>query len=147
MLHARGVLPGLDAGGVRDSERIAGEVTGVTQLATDLGVPKDGVHGLCVGGSGGSLEVLDKLASSEDLSEQAKLLLEGVPRSDLVWGCVCAEEVPGVETGKVLEDSHKLVATKSSGHVAQVVRYRGVVDDCVGDHDGDVDSDGAVGRG
>ena len=137
MLHARSVLPRPDAGGVRNSERIAGEVTGVTQLATDLGVLEDGVHGLCVGCGGSGLEVLDKLAGSEDLAEQAKLLLEGVPRSDLVGGCVRAEEVPGVETSKVLEDSHELVATEGSGHVAQVVRYRRVVDDCVGDHDDD----------
>lgn len=85
--------------------------------------------------------MLDEFAGAEDLAEQAELLLEGVPRGDLVRGCVRAEEVPGVEAGKVLEDAHELVATEGGGHVAQVVRYRGVVDEGVGDHDGDGDGD------
>jgi hypothetical protein len=131
------MLPLPDTGSIRNSESIAGQVTSITQLATDLSVLEDGVEGLGVGSGGSGLVVLDELSGSEDLSEQAELLLEGVPRGDLVGSCVCAEEIPGVEAGEVLKNSHELVATEGCGHVAQVVRYRGVVDESVSDHDCD----------
>lgn len=135
LLEALGVIPLAEADGVRNSSGIASQVTGITQLATDRGVPQDGVHGFGVACGGGGLEVLDKLASAEDLAHEAELLLEGVPRGDLVRGAVGAEEVPGVEAGKILQDAHELVATEGCGHVAQVVRDRRVVDEGVGDHD------------
>lgn len=80
--------------------------------------------------------MLNVLADAHNLAGQTELLLHGVPGGDLGGGAIGAEEVPGVEAGKVLEGAEDLVAADGGGDEAQVVRYAGVVDYGVGDHFG-----------
>lgn len=123
-----------DADGVGDSQGIEGQVTSVTELATDGSIAQDGIQGFGVGGDSGSLDVLNVLAESHNLADQAELLLDGIPRDDLGGCAVGTEQVPGVEAGEVLKGSQELVATDGCGDEAQVVSHRRVVDEGVGNH-------------
>lgn len=80
--------------------------------------------------------MLNVLADAEDLAREAKLFLGGGPGADLGAGCVGAEEVPGVEAGKVLDCAEEFVAAGGGGDEAEVVGYGGVVGEGVGDHGG-----------
>lgn len=62
------------------------------------------------------------------------MLLDGFEGRDFAGGSVCAEEVPGVESGEVLQGSEELVAANGCGYEFEVVGYRGVVDERIGDH-------------
>lgn len=55
--------------------------------------------------------MLDKLASAQDLARQSELCLNRRPWQD--GGCcvIGAEEIPRVESGKVLKCSEQLIAT------------------------------------
>lgn len=78
--------------------------------------------------------MLNELSDAEDLAREAKLLLDGVPGGDGGSGAVGAEEVPGVEAGKVLEKTESLVATEGGSDEADVVGDGRVVNEGVGDH-------------
>ena len=134
-LQPLGALPLADAGGVEYGAGVAGEVARVAELAADGGVAQDGVAALGVGGEGGGLEVLNVLADAHEFADEAKLLLGGGPGGDGGGGAVGAGEVPGVEAGKVLDRAEDLVAADGRGDELEVVGYRRVVDDGVGDHD------------
>lgn len=123
-----------EADGVGKGEGIKGQVSGITELSADGGVAEDGVHGLGIGGNSGSLDVLNVLAEAHDLAGEAELLLDGIPGVDGGRGGVGAQQVPAVEAGKVLDQTQDLVAADGGGDEAQVVGYRGVVDESVGDH-------------
>lgn len=102
----------LDTDDIDGPDGVEGQVTGVTQLATDGQVAEHGVEwALVVNDGGGGLEVLDELADTHDLSRCAELLLDGVEGFDGGLGTVGAEEVPGVEAGEVLQGTHDLVTT------------------------------------
>jgi hypothetical protein len=64
------------------------------------------------------------------------LLLGSLPRCDLARCAICAEEIPGVEAGEVLNCSQDLVAAGNRGGELKVVGHGGVVDKSVGDHFG-----------
>ena len=72
--------------------------------------------------------------------DQAELLLHGLPGSNLAWGGIGTEEVPGVEAGEVLQRSEELVAASSRGNEFEVVSHRRVVYESVGNHDESVGS-------
>ncbi|KND86441.1 hypothetical protein TOPH_08930 [Tolypocladium ophioglossoides CBS 100239] len=129
-------LPLADAEGIGQGDGVEGEVAGVAELAAEGGVAQEGVGGLCVGGDGGGLEVLDGLAEAQDLAGEAEVLLEGVPGGHLGGGAVGAQQVPGVEAGEVLDGAEELVAADGGGDEAEVVGHRGVVDEGVCDHGG-----------
>lgn len=113
---------------------IKGEIPSIAHLSTDGGVAQKGLDGFGVGGLCGGLEVLDVFADAHDLAGETELLLDGVPGGHLGGGAVCAEEVPGVEAGEVLDRAEDLVAADGGGDEAQVMGHRGVVDEGVGDH-------------
>lgn len=97
---------------INNGDHIEGQVTGVTELATDAQVAQDRVNRtLVVKGDGGSLEVLSELADTHDLARCAELLLDGIVGVDCGLGLVGAVQVPGVEAGKVLEGTEELIAT------------------------------------
>lgn len=139
MLRQRlGGRPLADAGGVAHGQHVKGQIARVANLAADGGVAQKGLERLCVGGLGGGLYVLEVLADAHDFAGEAELLLDGVPGGHLGRGAVGAQEVPGVEAGKVLEGAEDLVAADGGGDEAEVVSHRGVVDESVGDHFGRV---------
>lgn len=112
LLELLGALKLLDAEGVDERQDIETEVARISELATDGQVLQDGVGGvLVVKSDGGGLEVLDEFAGAEHLSRQAELLLDGVPGGNDGFGVVGAEEIPRVESGKVLQRSQDLVTT------------------------------------
>lgn len=135
-LEVLGAFPLPDTGGIGHGGRVKRQVAGVANLTTDGGVAQEAVEGFGIGGHDGGLEVLDVLADAEDLARQAELLLGGFPGEDLGLCRSGAEEVPGVEAGKVLDRAQELVAADGGGDEAQVVRYGGVVGECVDDHCG-----------
>lgn len=97
---------------INNGDHIEGQVTGVTELATDAQVAQDRVNRtLVVKGDGGSLEVLSELADTHDLARCAELLLDGIVGVDCGLGLVGAVQVPGVEAGEVLEGTEELIAT------------------------------------
>jgi len=79
--------------------------------------------------------VLEILADAEKLAGGAELLLHGLPGGDLVLGAVGAEQVPGIEAGKVLEGAKDLIATSDGRGVLEEMGHRRMVDEGVGDHD------------
>lgn len=78
--------------------------------------------------------------NAHGLADEPELLLDGLPRSNLAGGGICAEEVPGVESGEVLQRAEDLVTTGGRGNELEVVGHRGVVYKAVGDHDENVES-------
>lgn len=134
LLQRLGSMPLANARSITHRQGIKGEVPCIANLSADSGVAQKGLDGLCVGGLGGGLEVLDVLADAHDLAGEAELLLDGVPGGHLRGGAVCAEEVPGVEAGEVLDRAEDLVAADGGGDEAQVMGHRGVVGEGVGDH-------------
>lgn len=54
--------------------------------------------------------MFDEFADSEDFTRCAELLFDGVERVDGGLGPVCSVQIPGVESGEVLEGSEDLVA-------------------------------------
>ena len=99
-----------DANHVDDLDAVQGQVAGVSELATDGQVAKDGVDGaLVVQRDGGRLEMLDELADTQDLARRAELLLHGIVGVDGGLRSVGAVQVPGVETRKVLQGAEDLV--------------------------------------
>jgi hypothetical protein len=78
--------------------------------------------------------VLDILPDAHDLSCRAEVFLDSFPWRDGGGGVSFAQEVPAQEPCQVLECSQGLVAAYRGGDEAQVMRYRGVIDEGVGDH-------------
>src|SRR5258707_916506 len=68
-------------------------------------------------------------------ADQAELLLDGLPGSNLPRCGIGAEEVPGVEPGEVLQRAEELVAAGGRSDKLEVVSHRGVVHESVGNHD------------
>jgi hypothetical protein len=62
------------------------------------------------------------------------LLLDGLEGRDFAGCTICAEKVPGVESGKVLEGSEELITAYCCCNEFEVVGHRGVVNEGVGDH-------------
>ena len=135
-LELLGTLPLANPQRVPERTGIERQISGVANLPANGGVPHNGVHNFGVGGDGGCADVLNVLAEAHDFTYEAELLLDGIPGGDLGVGAVGAEEVPGVEAGEVLEGAEELVAADGGGYELEVVGYRGVVDDGIGDHDG-----------
>lgn len=137
MLRQRlGSRPLANARRVAHGQHVKGQVSRVSDLAADGGVAQEGLERLCVGGLGGGLDVLEVLSDAHNLAGEAELLLDGVPGGHLGRGAVGAQEVPGVEAGKVLQRAEDLVAADGGGDEAEVVSHRGVVDESVDDHFG-----------
>lgn len=112
LLELLGALKLLETEGVDERQDIETEVARISELAADGQVLQDGVgRVLVVKGDSGGLEVLDEFAGAEHFSRQAKLFLDGVPGGNGGFGVVGAEEIPGVEAGKVLQRSQNLVTT------------------------------------
>lgn len=98
--------------GVDNGDRVEGQVSSVTELATDSQVAEDRVDGgLVVESEAGGLEVLDELADTHDLACRAKLLLHRIVRVNSRLRSVRAVQVPGVEAREVLQGTEELVAT------------------------------------
>lgn len=117
LLELLGALKLLDTEGVDERQNIETEVARISELAADGQVLQDGVGGvLVVECDGSGLEVLDKFAGAEHFSRQAKLFLDGVPGGNDGLGVVGAEEIPGVEAGKVLQCSQDLVTTDCTNY-------------------------------
>lgn len=96
---------------VHNGDGIEGQVTGVTELATDTQVAEDGINGsLVVQSNGGSLQVLGELADTQDLTGSTELLLDGIVGVDGGLRAVGAVQVPGVEAGEVLDGTEELIA-------------------------------------
>lgn len=49
--------------------------------------------------------------NSNGLAHKPKLLLDGLEGCDLAGRAICAEQVPGVESGEVLDSSKNLITT------------------------------------
>jgi len=120
---------------IQKGREVKRQVSGVAELPPDSRVSQDGVHRLRVGGDGRGLEVFDVLPRAHDLADEPKLFLQGLPWRNLGGGAVGAEEVPGVEAGKVLDCAEEFVATDGGGEEFYVVSHRRVVDEGVGHHD------------
>lgn len=131
-----GRFPLADADGIGNSQGIKGEIASISELTTDGGVAEERVHALGVSDSGSGLEMLDILAETQDLAGKTELLLDGVPRRHLGGRAICAQEIPGVETGEILKRAEELIAADGGGDEAQVVGHRRVIDEGVCDHDG-----------
>ena len=81
--------------------------------------------------------MLDELSDAHDFAREPELLLDCLEGGDLAGCAICAVQVPGVEAREVLEGSEELVAADGGGDELEVVGYGGVVDEGVGDHDGE----------
>ena len=55
--------------------------------------------------------MLDILSYSQELSSQAKLLLDSLPWYNSGSWTIGSEEVPGIEAREVLKGTNKLIAT------------------------------------
>lgn len=68
--------------------------------------------------------MFDILAKAESFASQTELLLDGVERGDEAGWLVGAEEVPGIEAGKVLEGTEELVAAdcRGCGVISRIAR-------------------------
>lgn len=96
---------------IDDSDSVEGEVTGVAELTTDSQVAEDWVNGgLVVEGNRGSLQVLEELAHTHELTGSSELLLNGIVGVDGRLWLVGAVQIPGIEAGEVLDCAKKLVA-------------------------------------
>lgn len=78
--------------------------------------------------------MLHILPHAHQFPSKSKLLLDRLPRRNFCWGPIRPEEVPGVESREVLQCAQELIAAHRRGNKFEVVRYRGVVDEGVGDH-------------
>lgn len=54
--------------------------------------------------------MLDEFPEAQGFADEAELLFDGVVGSDFRGGGVEAEEVPGIEAGKVLQGAQEFVA-------------------------------------
>lgn len=121
LLKPRSLGPLPNAGSIQHGGGIAGQITSVTQLATDGSELEEGIGSLGVGSGGRGLEVLNVLAEAQDLAGEAELLLDGGPGGDLRWRAVGAQQIPRVEARKVLKYAQQLIATDGGGDEAEIV--------------------------
>ncbi len=82
--------------------------------------------------------MLNILADAHQLAREPELLLDCVPGGDRSRRAICAQQVPCVEAGEVLEGSQELVAAYGCGDEFEVPGNRGVVDQAISDHVGGV---------
>jgi hypothetical protein len=71
---------------------------------------------------------------SHGFADETELLLYSLEGRNLAWCAICAEEIPGVESGEVLDGSEELIAAYCRCDEFEVVGYRGMIDERVGDH-------------
>jgi hypothetical protein len=73
---------------------------------------------------------------SHCFADESKLLFYGLEGRNLGGRAIGAEEVPGVESGEVLDGSEELITAHCCRDEFEVVSDGGVVDEGVGDHCG-----------
>lgn len=56
------------------------------------------------------VEVRIGMAYAQSFSHKPELLLDCLPRRDLPRRAICAEQVPGIEAGEVLQCSEELIS-------------------------------------
>ena len=72
--------------------------------------------------------MLNILPNSHQFPRKAELLLNGIPRRNLARCSIRAEEIPGVESGEVLERAEELIAADSGRNELEVMSDRGMID-------------------
>lgn len=102
---------------IQHRRRIKTQVSGISQLSSHSHVPQHGIHGFSIGRSGRGFEVLNVLAETHELADEAELLLDLRPWCDGAGDGVGAQEVPRVEAREVLDYTEELVAAEGRGHV------------------------------
>lgn len=152
LLQPLGVRALADVRGIQEGQGIKGQVAGVSQLSANSTVLNNGVEILGVGCHGRSLEVLNVLAQlhkdmledrkrmrrgethAHGFADEAELLFDSLPGSNLTRCGIGTEEVPSVEAREVLQSSKELVAAGGRGYELEVMRHRWVVHKSVGNH-------------
>lgn len=78
--------------------------------------------------------MFDVLAKSHYFTHQSELLFDGLVWRDFSGCSIGTEKVPGVESGKVLEGSEKLIATDGCSDEFKVMCDGWMVNHSIGDH-------------
>jgi hypothetical protein len=97
---------------IHQRNRVQRQITRISELATDSQILQHGVRHatLAIECDRGGFDVFGELASAQDFACETKVFFEEVPRRDGRLRLVGAEEVPGVEPGKVLDCAEDFVA-------------------------------------
>lgn len=78
--------------------------------------------------------MFDILADSHEFARKTELLLDGFEGGNLAGCAIGAEEVPGVESCKVLEGSKEFVSSDGGCDELEIMVHCGVVGKGIGDH-------------
>ena len=93
------------------SKRIQRQVHTIANLSPDSAESQNRIHArLRICRESRKLEVLDEFACSKDLPDERELLLGSIEGSDGAIRSIGPVEIPGIESGKVLDGAEEFVA-------------------------------------